>query len=97
MTESVAASTREFEGLQIPAAGTYLHAIIQPILIKYILDEWIPIAKTTGSPVEGIFPALNEVEGEGVMQTLAQDILQGKDVMEAMETANGRFEDIVAG
>lgn len=63
--------------------------------LKYILDEWIPIGKTTGDPVEGIFPVLNEVEGEGVMQTLGQDILQGKDVMEAMETANGRFEDIV--
>jgi multiple sugar transport system substrate-binding protein len=63
--------------------------------LKYILDEWIPIAKTTGHPVEGIFPALNEVEGEGVMQTLAQDILQGKDAVESMEKANQRFEDIV--
>lgn len=63
--------------------------------LKYILDEWVPIAKTTGYPVEGIFPVLNEVEGEGVMQTLAQDILQGKDAMEAMEAANSRFEDIV--
>lgn len=65
--------------------------------LKYILDEWIPIGRTTGDPVEGIFPALNEVEGEGVMQTLGQDILQGKDVIESMETANERFEAIVAG
>jgi multiple sugar transport system substrate-binding protein len=65
--------------------------------LKYILDEWVPIAKTTGYPVEGIFPALNEVEGEGVMQTLAQDILQGKDVQKSMETANKRFEEIVNG
>ena len=60
-----------------------------------ILDEWVPVAKTTGHPVEGIFPALNEVEGEGVMQTLAQDILQGKDAVESMEKANERFEEIV--
>jgi multiple sugar transport system substrate-binding protein len=65
--------------------------------LKYILDEWVPIARTTGYPVEGIFPALNEVEGEGVMQTLAQDILQGKDVQESMERANDRFEEIVSG
>ncbi len=63
--------------------------------LSYILNEWIPIGKTTGHPVEGIFPALNEVEGEGMMQTLAQDILQGKDVMESLETANQRFESIV--
>lgn len=63
--------------------------------LKYILDEWVPVAKTTGHPVEGIFPALNEVEGEGVMQTLAQDILQGKDAVESMEKANERFEEIV--
>lgn len=63
--------------------------------LKYIIDEWVPVAKTTGYPVEGIFPVLNEVEGEGVMQTLAQDILQGKDVVESMESANERFESIV--
>ena len=63
--------------------------------LNYILEEWVPIGKTTGYPVEGIFPALNEVEGEGVMQTLAQDILQGKDLIESMQTANEKFEAIV--
>lgn len=63
--------------------------------LSFILNEWVPVGKTTGHPVEGIFPVLNEVEGEGVMQTLGQDILQGKDVMESMETAHERLQSIV--
>lgn len=63
--------------------------------LKLILDEWVPVAKTTGTHFDGIFPALNEVEGEGVMQTLVQDLLQGKDVNESMTKAEERMRQIV--
>jgi multiple sugar transport system substrate-binding protein len=63
--------------------------------LKQIIDQWVPVAKTTGTHYEGIFPALNEVEGEGVMQTLVQDLLQGKDVNESMKKAEERMLEIV--
>jgi multiple sugar transport system substrate-binding protein len=63
--------------------------------MKFILDKWVPVAKTTATHYPGIFPALNEVEGEGVMQTLVQDLLQGKDVKESMTKADARMKEIV--
>lgn len=63
--------------------------------LNFIIENWVPVGKGTGYPVDGIFPSLNEVEGEGVLQTLAQDLLQGKDVTESMEKAAERLESIV--
>ena len=62
---------------------------------KQIIDEWVPVGKSTAANAPGIFPALNDIEGEGVMQTLIQDILQGKDVGESMEKAAERIQTIV--
>jgi multiple sugar transport system substrate-binding protein len=55
----------------------------------------VPVGKSTGAQAEGIFPVLNEVEGEGVLQTLAQDLLQGQPVQDAMQKANERLVAIV--
>lgn len=60
-----------------------------------VIDEWVPVGKGTAERGEGIFPALNEVEGEGVLQTLTQDLLQGKSVMESLTTAEARLQSIV--
>ena len=62
---------------------------------SYVLENYIPIGKTTGYPVQGIFPALNELEGEGVMQTLVQDLLQGNDFQSTIDKAQARLESIV--
>ena len=63
---------------------------------SYIIANYIPISKTTGTHAPGIFPKLNELEGEGVMQTLIQDILQGKDLDGAIGRARTRLRDIMA-
>ena len=63
--------------------------------MTYIIENWVPVGKGTGALAEGIFPVLNEVEGEGVLQTLAQDLLQGMDVQEAMQKADERLKSIV--
>lgn len=62
---------------------------------SYIIDTYVPVGRTTATHAEGIFPALNEVEGEGVMQTLIQQIWQGQDLTSAVEQANQRLESIV--
>ena len=63
--------------------------------MSFIIENWVPIGKGTGALAEGIFPVLNEVEGEGVLQTLAQDLLQGMGVQEAMEKADAQLKSIV--
>jgi multiple sugar transport system substrate-binding protein len=63
--------------------------------MTFIIENWVPVGKGTGALAEGIFPVLNEVEGEGVLQTLAQDLLQGMDVQEAMQKADERLKSIV--
>ena len=63
--------------------------------MTFIIENWVPVGKGTGALAEGIFPVLNEVEGEGVLQTLAQDLLQGMGVQEAMQKADERLKTIV--
>jgi multiple sugar transport system substrate-binding protein len=62
---------------------------------SYIIANYIPMGKTTATKATGIFPALNEVEGEGVMQTMIQEIWQGKDLNGVIDKAEARLKDIV--
>ncbi|MBB5753146.1 ABC transporter substrate-binding protein [Prosthecomicrobium pneumaticum] len=62
---------------------------------SYVLENYVPTGKTTATQAEGIFPALNEVEGEGVMQTLVQEIWQGKDLGASLDTAEQRLRGIL--
>ncbi len=60
-----------------------------------IIDEYIPVAQAIGAKYPSIFPELNVLDGEGFMQTLVQDLLQGKDLMASVEKANARFSDVM--
>jgi ABC-type glycerol-3-phosphate transport system substrate-binding protein len=62
---------------------------------KFILENYVPVGKTTATHATEIFPKLNEVEGEGVMQTLMQNLLQGKDVNSSVRAASGRLKSIM--
>jgi multiple sugar transport system substrate-binding protein len=64
-------------------------------IIKVMLDKYVAIGKTTGANYPSAFPQLNEVEGEGLMQTLIQDIILGKDTKPTMEKADKRIKDIM--
>jgi multiple sugar transport system substrate-binding protein len=62
---------------------------------KFILENYLPIAKTTATHATGIFPKLNDVEGEGALQTLSQSLLQGKDVDASVKSAADRLKSIM--
>jgi multiple sugar transport system substrate-binding protein len=53
------------------------------------------VGETTATHASGIFPALNEVEGEGVMQTMAQQLWGGQDVPSILDAAEPRLKAIV--
>jgi len=61
---------------------------------SYVIENYVPIGKTTATFAEGTFPLLNEVEGEGVMQTLVQELWQGGDVASILDTAEARLASI---
>ena len=63
-------------------------------LMASIIKEYLPIGKYVGAQYPSFFPALNEVEGEGFMQTLTQDLLQGKDMTASLETAARTFDSV---
>ena len=60
-----------------------------------IIANYLPIGKSTGYAAPGIFPQLNAIEGDGVMFTLVQQILQGKDVKQAMAQAQPKLQQLV--
>ncbi|MBV9674230.1 MAG: sugar ABC transporter substrate-binding protein [Verrucomicrobia bacterium] len=62
---------------------------------KFILENYVPIGLTTATHAPSIFPALNEVEGEGVMQTLVQSLLQGREVDSSVHSAADRIKSIM--
>ncbi len=55
----------------------------------------MPVGKTTATNAAGIFPALNDVEGEGAMQAFAQELWQGKPVGPVVDTAEARLKSIL--
>ena len=59
-------------------------------------DAYLPVVKGTGAPVGGIFPKLNEVEGDGFLQNLAQRIDQKKTAAAALAEADKQFKDVMA-
>ncbi len=62
---------------------------------KFILENYVPVAKTTATHATEIFPKLNDVEGEGALQALSQSLLQGKDVDSSVKTAADRLKSII--
>jgi multiple sugar transport system substrate-binding protein len=63
---------------------------------KYIIDNYLPIAKTMSETVGGTFPALNEVDGDGFLMSLMQGIWQGQPVDGQAATAQAHLEEILA-
>jgi multiple sugar transport system substrate-binding protein len=65
--------------------------------LSYVIASYIPTGKTTATNASGIFPALNDLEGEGVMQSFAQELWQGKDLNSILDTAEARLKSVVKG
>ena len=60
-----------------------------------IIKEYIPIGKTTATAAKGIFPSLNDLEGEGTFQSFVQQLWQGKPVPEMFSTAEARLKAVL--
>jgi multiple sugar transport system substrate-binding protein len=82
---------------QIPARTSFVKAAAAgDARYQYIVDKYLPVGKTTATYYQGIFPELSDIEGEGVMQTMAQQIWQGNDPAQSMSQAEATMKDIMS-
>jgi multiple sugar transport system substrate-binding protein len=63
--------------------------------LSQIIKEYVPIGKTTATAAKGIFPALNDLEGEGTFQAFAQQLWQGKPLKDIFATADARLKSVI--
>jgi multiple sugar transport system substrate-binding protein len=59
---------------------------------KMIIEQWLPIAKTTASRNSSIFPELAQVEDQGVMQAAVQKLMLKKDPKDILSEAQKIIE-----
>lgn len=64
--------------------------------VKYVIDTYLPIAKTMSAAVGGTFPQLNEIDGDGFLMSLVQSIWQGQPLGDNLATAQAHLEEIMA-
>ncbi|CAM2155544.1 multiple sugar transport system substrate-binding protein [Pararobbsia alpina] len=63
--------------------------------LSEVIRDYVPIGKTTATKAPGIFPALNDVEGEGAFQTMTQQLWQGKPLDQITGAAQSRLSQLV--
>jgi hypothetical protein len=64
-------------------------------IAKQIIEEWVPVGKSPGSHKPDLFPALNDLEGNGPIMTLAHDLLAGKDALAALQITEERLKSLM--
>jgi multiple sugar transport system substrate-binding protein len=64
------------------------------VFLKRILDEWVPISHLTGYKAPGTFPALADIDAGGMLNTMATDIMQGKDVKETLQKLEATLKSL---
>jgi multiple sugar transport system substrate-binding protein len=65
--------------------------------MSQIIKEYIPIGETTATHSPSLFPALNAVEGEGFLQTMAQQIILGQNPSAIMSRAASGLTSTLQG
>jgi multiple sugar transport system substrate-binding protein len=61
----------------------------------YAAENYVPISKTMSAPVGGTFPALNTIDGDGFLRSLAEQLWQGVPAAEAVVPAQAHLVEIL--
>ena len=84
-------------GLPVRKSVTDNVPLVRDDVNRQNASNWyLPVAKSIGAQATTIFPALNIIEGDATLRTLAQDILQGGDPNAALEKADTTLKDVLA-
>ncbi len=63
--------------------------------VKFVIENYLPIAKPMSASKGGTFPQLNEVDGDGFLMSLVQKIWQGQPAQEAVQAAQDHLQEIM--
>ncbi len=63
---------------------------------QVVAEEWAPYVQDISANYPSRFPELNEIEGEGVLFTMIQDLIQGKEARPVLEQVDERFQEILS-
>jgi multiple sugar transport system substrate-binding protein len=64
---------------------------------RMVIKQYVPIGKTTATHDPSLFPALNAVEGQGFLQTMAQQVILGQDPNAIVSRAEAALSDTLKG
>ncbi len=64
---------------------------------RLIIKQYVPIGQTTATHSSSLFPSLNAVEGQGFLQTMAQQIVLGQNPNDIVSRANTAFSATLKG
>jgi multiple sugar transport system substrate-binding protein len=64
--------------------------------VKAVLDLYLPVAKTMAAATSGSFPQLNEIDGDGFLMSMVQQIWQGVPAAQAAQPAQDHLAEIMA-
>ena len=64
---------------------------------QMVIKQYVPIGKTTATHDPSLFPALNAVEGQGFLQTMAQQIILHQDSSAIVSRAQVAFSATLKG
>jgi multiple sugar transport system substrate-binding protein len=82
---------------QIPVRASIAadpHFQANPIT-RGVMESYVPIGKTLATRAVGTFPKLHEIDGDGTLVTLAQQVFQGRELGPALATAERRLREVV--
>lgn len=64
--------------------------------IRQVIELYVPVAKSMASVATGTFPQLNEIDGDGFLMSMVQQIWQGVSAEDAVVPAQSHLEEIMA-
>ena len=63
--------------------------------LAFTIEHYLPVAKPMSAQAGGTFPKLNEIDGDGFLNSLVQEIWQGKPAADAVAPAQAHLEEVM--
>jgi multiple sugar transport system substrate-binding protein len=64
--------------------------------VRQVIEQYLPVAKGMAFTASGTFPELNEIDGDGFLMSMVQQIWQGVPTVDAVAPAQAHLEEIMA-
>jgi multiple sugar transport system substrate-binding protein len=62
---------------------------------RAVMEQYVPVGTTLAARAVGTFPKLHELDGDGTLVTLAQQVFQGRELEPAMAAAERQLREML--